>query len=235
MRFRAAAARVFGLLLCVGTAVHANPPPVPAAVRKTLAAATVVVLPSHCTGAVVELPWIVATAKHCIDDGARLRVLVAGVEQSAELIDEDASADQVLLALASDAPVTPLGLVRRLPIVGTVLYFHGNPERPRWQAARLDRIGPCPELPGVPRALHTSIDGRPGDSGAPLIDLAGQVVGLVHGGVRCRIATPGDRLARLVDRVLQRQHTRDSRNPLIAPGWSGSPASWRCAGGWLGG
>jgi hypothetical protein len=57
----------------------------------------------------------------------------------------------------------------------------------------------------------------------------------VHGGVKCRIATPGDRLARLVDRVLQRQHTLDSRNPLIAFGWSGSPASRRWAGDWLGG
>ena len=216
------------VLLLAGT-VHANPPPVPLGVRKALAAATVVVLPSHCTGAVVEMPWLVATAKHCIDDGVRLRVRVAGVEQAAELVDEDAEADQVLLALSSDAPVAPLGLVRRLPIVGTVLYFHGNPERPRWQAARLDRIGPCPDLPGLPRALHTSIDGRPGDSGAPLIDLAGQIVGLVHGGVRCRIATPGDRLARLVDRALQRQHARDASNPLIASGGSASPTS--CGGG----
>ncbi len=181
----------------------------PPAVRKVLAAATVLVLPSHCTGAVVEARWLVATAKHCIDHGARLRVRAGGVERDAQLVDEDAAADQVLLALASDVPVEPLGVVRRLPIVGTVLYFRGNPERPRWQAARLDRIAPCPSLPALARALHTSIDGRPGDSGAPLVDLAGDVVGLVHGGAKCRIATPGDRLARLVDRVLQRQHASE--------------------------
>jgi S1-C subfamily serine protease len=204
---------------------HANPPPVPPAVRKALAAATVLVLPSHCTGAVVETRWLVATAKHCIDDGARLRVRVGGVERDAELVDEDDVADQVLLALASDAPVDPPGVVRRIPIVGTVLYFHGNPERPRWQAARLDRIAPCESLPALPRALHTSIDGRPGDSGAPLVDLAGDVVGLVHGGAKCRIATPGDRLARLVDRVLQRQHTATPRTPFIARGRSASRAS----------
>src|SRR5262249_8828504 len=120
---------------------------------------------------------------------------------------------------------TPLGVVRRIPIVGTVLYFHGNPERPRWQAARLDKIAPCPSLPNLGRALHTSIDGTPGDSGAPLVDLLGQVVGLVHGGARCRIATPGDRLARLVDRVLDRQHARARRTPLIASGRSASRAS----------
>jgi hypothetical protein len=203
----------------------ANPPPVPPAVRKALAAATVLVLPSHCTGALVETHWLVATAKHCIDDGDRLRVRVGAVERDAELVDEDAAADQVLLALASDVPVEPLAVVRRIPIVGTVLYFHGNPERPRWQAARLDRIAPCESLPALPRALHTSIDGRPGDSGAPLVDLVGEVVGLVHGGAKCRIATPGDHLARLVDRVLQRQRAVAPRTPLIARDRSASRAS----------
>jgi S1-C subfamily serine protease len=199
------------LVLWLVTAAHGNPPPVPTSVRRVLGAATVLVLPSRCAGAVVEVPWLVATAKHCIDDGVQLRVRVAGVEHDAELVDEDAAADQVVLALASAVPVTPLEVVRRIPIVGTVLYFHGNPERPRWQAARLDRIAPCPSLPDLSRALHTSINGTPGDSGAPLVDLLGKVVGLVHGGAKCRIATPGDRLARLVDRVLEREQTRVRR------------------------
>ena len=210
------------LALLVASGADANPPPVPPTVRKMLAAATVLVLPSRCTGVVIETPWLIATAKHCIDDGARLRVRIGRVEYAAELVDEDAAADQVVLALDKSVPVEPLGLIRRLPIVGTVLYFRGNPERPRWQAARLDRIAPCANLPALPRALHTSIDGKPGDSGAPLIDLAGQVVGLVHGGPGCRIATPGDRLARLVDRVLHRQL---ARNPLIVTGPSASPAT----------
>lgn len=213
------------LIVAITGVARSNPPPVPVAVRKALVAATVLVLPSRCTGAVVDQPWLVATARHCLDDGVRLRVRAGGVERDAELVDEDVEADQVVLALASPLSVAPLGLVRRLPIVGTVLYFHGNPASPRWQAARLDRVAPCPSLPGLARALHTSIDGRPGDSGAPLVDLAGDVVGLVHGGARCRIATPGDRLARLVDRVLRRHEARMRGNPLIAREWSASPAS----------
>lgn len=213
------------VVLLVATTAPANPPPVPAALRKAIGAATVLVLPSRCAGALVERSWLVATAKHCIDGGERLRVRVGGAEYAALLVEEDAAADQVLLELDESVPVKPLGVVRRLPIVGTVLYFHGNPERPRWQAARLDKIAPCPSLPALSRALHTSIDGTPGDSGAPLVDLAGQVVGLVHGGARCRIATPGDRLARLVDRVLQRQHTRGVAGALIAWKRSASPAS----------
>jgi trypsin-like peptidase len=213
------------LLVATATAVPANPPPVPGALRRALGAATALVLPSRCTGALVETPWLVATAKHCIGDDERLRVRIAGVEHDAALVDEDAAADQVLLALDESVPVKPLGVVRRIPIVGTVLYFHGNPERPRWQAARLDKIAPCPSLPALSRALHTTIDGTPGDSGAPLVDLVGQVVGLVHGGARCRIATPGDHLSRLVDRVLQRQQTRGPARPLIAWKRSASPAS----------
>lgn len=90
-------------------------------------------------------------------------------------------------------------------MTGTVLYFHGNPQRPGRQATRLDRIAPCPTLPHLSSALNTSIDGMPGDSGARLVDLLGEVVGLVHGGAKCRIATAGDRLARLIDRVLERE------------------------------
>jgi S1-C subfamily serine protease len=214
------------LALSIGVAAaRANPLPIPASLRLRMWKTTVVVLPSHCAGVIVGAPWLVATAKHCIDPGVRLRVRVGKVEQDAELIDEDESADQVLLALSSEPNVKPLDVVRRLPIVGTVLYFVGNRERPKWQAARLDRIGSCPNLPSLSRALHTSINGKPGDSGAPLVDGAGEVVGLVHGGAGCRIATPGDRLARLVDRALLRQHARVGGTPLQATVRSASPTS----------
>jgi S1-C subfamily serine protease len=72
-----------------------------------------------------------------------------------------------------------------------------------FQTARLDRIGQCPSLPALQNALFTSIRGRPGDSGAPLVNAAGEIVGLVHGGAACQIATPADTLATLVERVLR--------------------------------
>lgn len=213
------AATALLVVTAVATAT-ANPPPVPRTLRTTLWAATAEVLPAGCTGAVVESRWLVATARHCVDGRGPLRVRVGRRVHRAEVAAEDPVADQAVLALDAPAPVRPLGLIRRLPIVGTVLYFRGNPNRPRWQAARLDRVGSCPSLPDLRTALFTSIDGVPGDSGAPLVDLLGQVVGLVHGGPRCHIATPGDRLARLVDRVLARQEAREK---LIAPNGSGSP------------
>jgi hypothetical protein len=124
-----------------------------------------------------------------------------GTRRSAwvEAIDRDA--DQALLILDEPVAITPLVVARRRQISGTVLYFEGNPAKPRFQRARLDHIGRCPSLPNLPNALFTSIHGVPGDSGAPLVDAAVRVVGLVHGGAQCEIATPAETLARLLDRV----------------------------------
>ena len=191
--------------------VGANPPPVPLAVRRALRASSVLVLPSECGGVLAESRDLVATALHCVDPGAALRVRTsAGVTLDARVEAVDADADQVLLRLERAAGVPPLDIARRPPIDGTVVYFEGNPTRPRLQDARVDRRGRCESLPRLPDALFTSIRGTPGDSGSPLVDGAAQIVGLVHGGARCQIATPGTRLARLVDRALGR-HLADGR------------------------
>jgi S1-C subfamily serine protease len=165
-----------------------------------------------------ESPQIVVTARHCLhDDTARVRVrFTTGEVRSAWVVATDQVADQAALFLVEPVPIVPLAIVRRQQIPGTVLFFEGNPDRPRFQTVRLDSIGRCPSLPDLPDALFTSIKGVPGDSGAPVVDGAGRVVGLVHGGARCQIATPADTLARLVDRVLDRQIVRDGS--AIVPG-----------------
>lgn len=194
-------------LALLATVAGANPLPVPRDVRRAVTAAAVQVLPAQCGGVLVASPRLVATALHCVrpEDRARLRVVFRdGEEHAATFVDADTVADQAVLRLDAPARVAPLDVARRAPIVGTVLYFAGNPGRPNWQDSRLDRIGTCPSLPDLPDALFTSIAGIPGDSGSPLVDGAAQVVGLVHGGAHCHIATPGTRLARLVAAVLAR-------------------------------
>ncbi len=47
----------------------------------------------------------------------------------------------------------------------------------------------------MPNAVFTSLDARPGDSGAPLVDPQGRVTAIVHGGARCEIAVPTAKLA----------------------------------------
>jgi S1-C subfamily serine protease len=175
--------------------------------RRALHAASVQVLTTGCSAALAENRQIVVTARHCLrGDTLRLR-FSTGEERTGWVVATNQASDQAVLFLEEPVAVQPLTVVRRRQVPGTVLYFEGNPDRPRFQSARLDRVGRCPSLPDLPNALFTSIEGVPGDSGAPLIDAAGRVVGLVHGGTHCHIATPADSLARLVDRVLEREPT----------------------------
>ena len=125
----------------------------------------------------------------------------SGAERTARVAATDAAADQAVLLLDQPATMTPLRIATRRQIPGTVLYYFGHPDRVAFQTARLDRIGQCPSLPALPNALFTSIHGKPGDSGAPLVNGEGAIVGLVHGGAACRIATPASTLLALVARV----------------------------------
>jgi S1-C subfamily serine protease len=175
----------------------------PAGVEQALLAATVLV-GSGCSGVLVDGPDLVLTAEHCVtgsathalkfSDGSARTGWVAGI---------DHGADQALLLLEEPVTLAPLALVRQPPIAGTVLYFAGNPRSPRFQEAKLERTGRCPSLPGLGSALFTTIEGVPGDSGAAIVDAATRVVGLVHGGAQCHIATPSDTLRRLIADVLR--------------------------------
>lgn len=197
-------------------------------VRRLLTEATVR-LSSGCTGAIAERAQLIVTANHCIDDrqsvGARL---ANGEERTAWVVATDEVADQAVLFLEESAGVMPLRITRRREIPGTVVYFGGHPDRLGFRAARLDRIGVCPSLPRLPNALFTSVDGRPGDSGAALVNGAGDIVGLVHGGAQCHIATPADTLLALVHRVLlptRRSPVEQATRPVPPP------AAHRDAGG----
>jgi S1-C subfamily serine protease len=193
-------------LAMVGTGVAAAPATIGAATaRRALEVASVELLKPGCTGVLTESPEVVVTALHCIPEGAgSVEVRFApGWTRRARVVAVDRTADQAALVLDDPVPIEPLQLVRRQQIPGTVLYFEGHPARPRFQETRLERVGRCPGLPGLPNALFTGIRGRPGDSGAPVVDAAGDVVGIVHGGARCHILTPASTLRRLIRRVYE--------------------------------
>ena len=145
--------------------------------------------------AVALPPFVVATAAHCIVGSALELRFSSGVTRTGWVVAVDRVADQALLLLEEPVAITPLVLARGPAIAGTVLYFEGNPRAPRFQEAKLERVGSCPSLPGLSNALFTTIAGVPGDSGAPIVDAAARVVGLVHGGAQCQIATPAARWA----------------------------------------
>jgi S1-C subfamily serine protease len=158
-----------------------------------------------CTGVLVERSQLVATALHCLDAGeASTSVRLSnGARHTAWVVGRDPDADQAVLFIPEPVALVPLEVAASRPIAGSIVFFAGRPDRFRVREARIDRVGTCPSLPALADALFTTLDGVPGDSGAPLVDVAGRVVGLVHGGARCEIATPGSTLAALVRDVLR--------------------------------
>src|SRR6185436_14297008 len=130
---------------------------VPPGIRHALVSASVELEPVGCSGVIAESRQLVLTARHCVDDGVKsVRVrLATGELRTGWVVGTDSIADQAVLFLEDPVEVEPLSLARRRQIDGTVLYFEGHPKRPRFQAARLDRIGRCPSLPDLPNALFT--------------------------------------------------------------------------------
>ena len=194
--------RAFATALLVGILASSAEAALRDEAERALRAATVLV-GSGCSGALAEGPDLVLTAAHCVAGSASVALrFSSGATRTGWVAEVDRVADQALLVLEQPVAIAPLFLARRLPIAGTVLYFQGNPQEPRFQEAKLVRVGRCPSLPHLSNALFTTVQGRPGDSGAPIVDAAARIVGLVHGGAQCEIATPADTLVRLIDRFL---------------------------------
>jgi hypothetical protein len=184
--------------------------------RPRVAAATVTLPELSCAGVVAGARTQVLTAAHCVAVGAtEVEVALHGGDvKKAWVAYIDRSADLALLRLDEDVAVEPLRISDELASRGKRLLFVGRVDRPsRTQVVQVQRLGRCPTLPDVDQALFTSVVARPGDSGAPLVDDAGRVVGLVHGGSRCHIAAPTAELTKLWPDYTAGQ----AGDPLAAP------------------
>lgn len=172
----------------------------------TLRDATVTLFPGHCAGVVVADGRHALTAAHCIGvpPGERQPVVLrSGRMLSGVVKVVDAMRDLAVIRFDEPAPVRPLPVATAMPVPGEGLLFFGRTDRPNEpQEVELKRLGRCPSLPGVPQALFTSLNGEKGDSGAPVVDRQLQVVGLVHGGAACSIATPTADLAPVLDTLV---------------------------------
>jgi S1-C subfamily serine protease len=167
--------------------------------RDHVAQATVTIPDKSCAGAVVGTQTQVITAAHCIPEHAREVgvVLRHGTRLTGRVQHVDRDTDMALLELAQPAAVTPLALSTQLPKSGANVLFVGRVDREsRTQVARIERLGRCPSLPGVDRAVFTNVQAKPGDSGAPLLDRELRVVALIHGGAACHIAAPTAQLGK---------------------------------------
>jgi len=155
--------------------------------------ATVTLVPDICAGVIVGDTSHVLTAAHCVAGGEALTgvTLYDGTVITGHMVVVDEARDMALMKLDRAAPVHPLTVTAELPQAGDPVLFTSrmeHPGEPQW--AEIVKLGQCPSLPFVPSALFTSLRGRPGDSGGPVVDLDLHVVGLVHGGAHCSIAAP---------------------------------------------
>jgi len=222
------ATRLLGLLVLLAAACTPTLPEedrVPDVLR--LREATVTLFPGHCAGVVVADGRHALTAAHCIDGplgSSQPVVLRSGQTLGGEVALVDTERDVAVLRLAEVAPVEPLPLATLPPHPGEGLMFAGRNDRhiPA-QKVELRRLGRCPSLPHVPAALFTTLRGERGDSGAPVVDERLRVVGLVHGGAACSIATPTAEVAPLVDTLVAQAAHPDQDTGVGGSGLSSSP------------
>lgn len=196
--------------------------------REAVAQATVTIPAKSCAGFVAqEKSWVV-TAAHCIPEGGqRFDVKFRDgtvLESSLAYLDRDH--DLAALRLDQPASVEPLVLGERLPSPGAQVLFVGRIDRRlRPQVATIERIDQCPSLPDVSNALFTTLEARPGDSGAPVVDRDLKVVGVIHGGARCHISAPTVGLARELAALGSVPAPSAAANPPAAPGAGADPGT----------
>lgn len=184
--------------------------------RASVAEATVTIPAKSCAGVVVESNTRVLTAAHCVPEGARrLDVVTKRRQRVAGTVSYlDEVRDLALIDLDRAVAVRPLELSTTLPRPGDRILFVGRVDRrSRAQVAKVTHLGQCPSLPGVSDAVFTTVQARPGDSGAPLVDRERRVVGLIHGGAACHIAAPTATLGqKLAAGTLFPQHAQGSQH-----------------------
>ena len=169
--------------------------------------------PSLCAGVLLAppaepvdgAPRVVATAYHCVATGLRPMVHFRdGTSILGRTIARDAAHDLALIEVASTAP--GLRLRDEDPKVGEELYALGHPFGQAtggklsgllvWSAARGIVSGVGPWL------IQTDAAMNPGNSGGPLVDSQGRVVGIVSRKIKAEgigFAAKSDRVTELVE------------------------------------
>jgi putative serine protease PepD len=149
------------------------------------------------TGFVVRSDGIIVTNYHVVEGASKVTVLTSAkdpVHYDARVIGGDVEADLAVLDVeATDLPTVPLGdsadlvLGQQVVAIGYALGLAGGPSVTSGVVSSLTRRitvpdANCQECPNGRRiytqVVQTDAAINPGNSGGPLVDMAGQVVGI---------------------------------------------------------
>jgi serine protease Do len=166
------------------------------------------------SGLIIDSKGIVLTNAHVIEGASRIVVTTLdGRSFDADVLGSDRDADLAVLKVkASDLPATPLGRSSDLMMGETVIAI-GNPfglSHTVTTGVLSARGRTVPDDTGEARYtdfLQTDASINPGNSGGPLVNLAGQVIGInsaiIQGANGIGFAIPSDRAQRVVDDLLR--------------------------------
>lgn len=134
------------------------------------------------TGFFVSRDGHLITNYHVIEDSSSISVVLSdGREALATVIASDADNDVALLD--TDLPSTPLPLVNTgEPVRGEEVLTLGYPLitiQGQEQRANFGRVNALTGVGGDPRFLQIDVPIQPGNSGGPLLNTSGQVVGVI--------------------------------------------------------
>jgi serine protease Do len=166
------------------------------------------------SGLIIDPSGIVVTNAHVIEGASRILVVLRdGRELEADVLGADRDADLAVLKVAQRGlPATPLGRSAEL-LMGETVIAIGNPFGLSNTVTTGVLSARGRTVPGEGGAvqfsdfLQTDASINPGNSGGPLVNLAGQVIGInsaiIQGASGIGFAIPADRAQRVVDDLLR--------------------------------
>lgn len=150
------------------------------------------------TGWVTEGGYIV-TNQHVIDGHTRITVRFNGSgdkEYPAEVVIADESNDLAVLKINSPNGTKPKGLpiAAKLPRIGAEVFTIGYPKSDVMGLNPKVTNGIVSALSGIkddPRVIQTTVAIQSGNSGGPLFNMKGEVIGITMASLRTRVTTKG--------------------------------------------
>ncbi len=147
------------------------------------------------TGIVVDRDGEVLTNNHVVEGATSITVQVGGVGRAypATVVGADPTRDIAVLAVAGAVGLQPLALARSVrlrPGSAIVVVGNGGPGAPLVSAGEVVGVGrrlaatdPVTEAPeDLLGMIEMAVPVHPGDSGGPVLDTTGQVVGMTTAG-----------------------------------------------------